>query len=103
MSPYFFVITTPYRKDFITNSDERENEIMNDHFQYLQSLLNMNQLVLAGPTLQEDDPFGVYIFNAENEKTARNLIENDPSVKAGIQDITTFRPMRISLHKCIEE
>jgi uncharacterized protein YciI len=103
MSPHFFVITTPYRRDFITNADEEENKIMNAHFRYLEGLLNKNHLVLAGPTLQEDDPFGIYIFNAEKEQIARNLIENDPSVKAGIQNISIFRPMRISLHKCKEE
>ncbi|MFW9998070.1 MAG: YciI family protein [Candidatus Odinarchaeota archaeon] len=96
---HYFVITAPYRKDFITNPLEEENEIMNDHFQYLKGLLAQGKLFLAGPTLKLDDPFGVYIFETRDEAEARELIENDPSVKAGIQRITEFRPMRISLHR----
>ncbi|MHA1968567.1 MAG: YciI family protein [Candidatus Hodarchaeales archaeon] len=99
MSPHFFAITTPYRKDFIINPIDKENKIMNDHFLYLQGLLEDDKLFLAGPTLQEDDPFGVYIFIAKNEEEGRKILENDPSVKAGIQQITAFRPMRVSLHK----
>lgn len=73
---------------------------MNDHFLYLQGLLRDGKLFLAGPTLREDDPFGVYIFIVENEEEERKLLDDDPSIKAGIQLITTFRPMRISLHSC---
>ena len=99
MSNHFFAITTPYRKDFIINPIEKENKIMSDHFLYLKGLLNQGKLYLAGPTLKEDDPFGVYIFIAENEEEALTFLENDPSVKAGIQHITTLRPIRISLQK----
>ncbi len=99
MSTHFFAITTPYKKDFIINPIKEENRIMSDHFLYLQGLLDQGKLYLAGPTLKEDDPFGVYIFIAGNEEEARELLEDDPSVKAGIQQITTFRPMRISLQK----
>ncbi|MHA2054182.1 MAG: YciI family protein [Candidatus Hodarchaeales archaeon] len=96
---HYFVITTPYRKDFILNPIEKENQIMEEHFFYLKQLLENGQLFLAGPTLKEDDPFGVYIFIADSEEEARELIENDPSVEKKIQTITMFRPMRISLLK----
>ncbi|MHA2297267.1 MAG: YciI family protein [Candidatus Hodarchaeales archaeon] len=99
MKQHFFVITMPYRKDFITNPIEEEQQKMKEHFQYLKDLLNQDKLFLAGPTLTIEDPFGVYIFETRNEEEARELIENDPSVKAGIQKITELRPMRISLHK----
>ncbi len=100
MSPHFFAITHPYRKDFITNPIDSENQIMSNHFEYLQDLMNHGKLYLAGPTLQENDPFGIYILCTETLEEAKKLLENDPSVKAKIQKITTLRPLRVSLHDC---
>ncbi len=94
---YFYVVIKPYRQDFIINPKEEEEQIMSDHFLYLKSLLEQQKLYLAGPTLIPEDPFGLIILEAETEEDARNLLENDPSVKAGIQQIADFRPIRLSL------
>ncbi len=94
---HYYVIIKPYRQDFITNPKENEDKIMEDHFYYLKSLLKQKKLYLAGPTLISEDPFGLIILEAESEEEARELLENDPSVKAGIQEIVDFRPIRLSL------
>lgn len=94
---HFFIIIRPYRKDFITNPKEQEDEVMSDHFHYLKSLLKQKKLFLAGPTLIPEDPFGIIILEAETEEQAKELLENDPSIKAGIQKIVDFRPIRLSL------
>ncbi|MHA2091018.1 MAG: YciI family protein [Candidatus Kariarchaeaceae archaeon] len=96
----FYAIITPSRKDFITNPREEDSKIMSDHFLYLKKLLEDGKLYLAGPTLIEEDPFGLYIFDTETEEEARALLDNDPSVKAGIQIVTDFRPIRLSLTRC---
>lgn len=96
---HFYAIIKPYRQDFITNSKKEDEEIMSEHFFYLKSLLKKKKLFLAGPTLIDKDPFGVIILETESELEARNLLENDPSVKAGIQKIMDFRPIRLSLTK----
>ncbi len=96
---HFFAIIKPYRQDFIVNPKEEEDNIMSDHFLYLQSLLNQGKLFLAGPTLIPEDPFGVIILETNNEKEAKNLLENDPSVKAKIQNVVEFKPIRLSLTK----
>ncbi len=94
---YYYVIIKPTRDDFITNPKKEDNEIMSDHFTYLKKLLADDKLLLAGPTLIETDPFGVIIVKTESEKKARDLVENDPSVKTGIQKIIDFRRFRPSL------
>jgi len=94
---YFFVVIKPYRQDFITNPRKEEDEIMSDHFNYLKSLLKQKKLFLAGPTLVTNDPYGIVIFETESEEEAKKLIKNDPSVKAGIQNVTDLRPIRLSL------
>jgi uncharacterized protein YciI len=96
---HYFAVIKPYRQDFITNPKEEEDKIMSDHFYYLKSLQEQNKLFLAGPTLISEDPFGVIILETETEQEARQLLENDPSVKVGIQNIDDFRPIRLSLTK----
>ena len=97
---HYFAIIRPSRSDFITNPSEDDTKIMRDHFQYLKKLLEDKHLYLAGPTLIETDPFGVLIFETKSEEEARELLINDPSVKAGIQNIEDLRPIRISLSRC---
>lgn len=96
---HFYAVIKPFRQDFITNPDEKEEEIMLDHFHYLKSLLEQKKLFLAGPTLIPEDPFGLIILETETEEEAKILLEKDPSVKAGIQKIADFRPIRLSLTK----
>ncbi len=94
---HYYAIIKPYRQDFITNPNEEEDKIMSDHFSYLKSLLRQKKLVLAGPTLTREDPFGLIILEAETEEAGRLLLEKDPSISAGIQQIVDFRPIRLSL------
>ena len=96
---HFYAIIKPYRQDFIIQPDKEEDKIMVDHFNYLKSLLNQKKLYLAGPTLIPEDPFGLVIFETEDAEEARQLLDNDPSVKVGIQKIVDFRPIRLSLIK----
>ncbi|MFX1436429.1 MAG: YciI family protein [Promethearchaeota archaeon] len=94
---HYYAIIKPYRQDFITNPNESENKIMEEHFYYLKSLLEQKKLFLAGPTLIPEDPFGLIILEAATEEEAKNLLENDPSIKAEIQKVVDFRPIRLSL------
>ena len=91
------MIIKPTRADFITTPREEDNQIMSAHFTYLKKLLEDDKLLLAGPTLIETDPFGLIIVKTGSEQEARDLVENDPSVKSGIQYIIDFRPFRPSL------
>ena len=96
---HFFSIIKPYRQDFLIHPKEEDGKIMAQHFAYLQTLLATGKLFLAGPTLIEKDPFGVLIFETNSISEAKELLENDPSIKAGIQLIHDLRPMRVSLYK----
>jgi len=96
-SNYYYAIIKPYRQDFLTNPKENENKTMEDHFFYLKSLLDQKKLYLAGPTLITEDPFGLIILEAKTMEEAKELLENDPSIKSGIQQIADLRPIRLSL------
>ena len=99
---HFYVVIKPFRQDFLINPDEKEEKIMSDHFLYLKSLLEQKKLFLAGPTLIPEDPFGLIILETETEEEAKTLLNKDPSVKAGIQKIADFRPIRLSLTQKLE-
>jgi len=96
---HFYAVIKPYRKDFIINPKEEEDRLMEDHFQYLKLLLKQKKLFLAGPTLIPEDPFGIVIFETETAEEAMQLLENDPSIKAGLQKIVDFKPIRLSITK----
>ena len=96
---HFLGVIKPTREDFMTHTTEEDNKIMGEHFQYLKSLLEKGKLVLAGPVLNEKKPMGLLILECENVDEARDLMEKDPSVKAGIQKIKMLEPFKMSLYK----
>ena len=100
---YFYGIIRPTRKDFITNPHEGDEAIMSEHFLYLKNLLESKKLVLAGPTLITEDPFGVLIFETDTIEEARTLLEQDPSIRQKIQQIADLRPIRLSLFRDISQ
>jgi len=67
------------------NWTEADEKIMGEHFEYLKKLLAAGELVLAGPSLNEDKPFGLVILKCSSLEKAKEIMVNDPSVKSGVQ------------------
>lgn len=74
--------------------DDDENLIIAEHFEYLKQLLKDNNLVLAGPTL--NNKFGIAVFEADSPEHAENIMLNDPAVKKKVFSGEVF-PFRVSL------
>jgi uncharacterized protein len=91
----FLVIKKP-RENFIETMTEEEGEIMSAHFLYLKQKLLEGKLILAGPVTTGD--FGVSIIETESEEEARDIMNNDPAVLAGIMKPALY-PYRVSLLK----
>ncbi len=74
-----------------------EEEIVTQHFAYLQELAQKGIVLLAGRT-QTADPktFGIVILNAGSEQEARQRMENDPSVKRGVMRAELY-PFRVAV------
>jgi len=92
----FVYLIRPYREGFIENMTAEEERIMDEHFEYLKSLFNENKVTLAGPCL--DGAFGIIILEVDSEERAKQIMRNDPSVKAGIMK-AELHPFKISLQK----
>lgn len=74
-----------------------EEDVVDRHFARLQTLLADGRLILAGRT-QNMDPTGcgIVILEVDSEEEARELMENDPTVKEGIMTAQLF-PYKVAL------
>lgn len=80
-----------------SNWTERENQIVQRHFKYLQQLCKDGKVILAGRTLtMDDDAFGIVILEVDSEEEAREIMENDAAVKEQIMTAQLF-PYRVAL------
>ena len=96
MGQYLYKIQ-PTRAGFLIESTPEENRIVSEHFDYLKNLSNRGVVLLAGRTLNTDrSSFGIVVFVAENDTEARNILENDPAVRAGVFRAKLF-PYRVAL------
>lgn len=79
------------------NWTEKENGIVQHHFEVLQNLQKDGKLILAGRTLNMDpNGFGIVILEVSSEEEAREIMESDPAVKEGIMTAALF-PYRVAL------
>ena len=89
----------PTRLEMLIESTPEEDEIIDQHFAYLQDLTKKGVVILVGRTLNTDaTSFGLTIFEAEDETAAREIMENDPAVKSGIMAATLY-PYRVALSR----
>lgn len=97
MNQYIYVLKLISRLTNELNWTKEDNKMVEDHLAYLKMLLNEGVIILAGRTLNEDDQmFGIVIFEAETQADAQAIMVNDPAVKSGIM-IAELHPYRVAL------
>ena len=99
-----FAYTLKLRPDLLDeqNWTQQDETIVNDHFLRLQQDTVVKKVILAGRTLTSTpEGFGIVIFEADSEQTAREYMELDPAVKAGIMNAVLF-PFRVALKRIDE-
>jgi uncharacterized protein YciI len=94
---HFIGMIKPLRDDFMINYTDEDERIMSEHFTYLKELIADKKLVLAGPILNEKKPRGIFIFECKTIEEAREMLKEDPSIKAGIQEVIMLEPFKLSL------
>jgi len=95
--PQFIYVLKPARLGMLTEATPEEIETVSRHFAYFQDLTAKGTMILMGRTQNNDEStFGIAVFEADDEATARNLMENDPAVKGGVMTATLY-PYRIAL------
>lgn len=98
MSAEFLYRIQPTRPAMLTSGPTvAEAEATQAHFAYLQAARDAGVVLGAGRTLTTDEStFGIVIFRAPDEAAARELMENDPAVAAGVMRAELF-PFRVAL------
>jgi uncharacterized protein YciI len=91
--PEYLYLIHPFRDGFFEQPTSEENTVMEAHFQYLEQATEAGIVLLAGPCL--DDTFGLIVFRAGNDESARAFMFDDPSVKKNVM-MAELHPMRVS-------
>jgi len=91
---YYFVQLLGTREGWPDDMTPDEEKIMSEHFDYLKKLTAKKKVYMAGPVF--DAKFGLIVLAVESEAEARAIMENEPSVKAGVHTFE-LSSMRVSL------
>lgn len=97
MTEYLYKIQ-PTRLSMLTEGPtSQEAEIISNHFDYLKALVDQGVGIFVGRTLTTDErTFGLTVFEADSEEAAREIMNNDPAVMAGVMRAELY-PFRIVL------
>lgn len=90
----FIYVLNLARRETLERMSPEEEAIIDEHFEYLMRGLTADKLILAGRCL--DGEFGIVVFCADDEKHAKEFMENDPAVKSRIMT-AELHPFRIAL------
>ena len=74
-----------------------ENQVISEHFLYLQRLASAGRLFIAGRTLLTDErTFGIAVFAAASEEEARTVLGEDPAILRGVMRGEVY-PFRVAI------
>ena len=95
---YLYRIQPTRHEMLVEGKTPEEEEIIGEHFTYLERLTGEGVVMLAGRTLTTDkDGMGIVIFKARSDEEALALMKSDPAVSKGVMSAKLF-PFRIALH-----
>jgi uncharacterized protein YciI len=94
----FFVRIHPARANFLSSIGESERDVMGQHAEYWRGELAKHRLIIAGPVPIEPGTFGVLILRAAGEKEAERMVQQDPSVAAGVTNYEIY-PLKVAFYE----
>jgi uncharacterized protein len=75
----------------------QDKDALHRHFVRFQDAIKSGQLILAGRTSEPGEKtFGIAIFQAKDEATARKFMEEDPAVAGGLMT-AELHPFSVAL------
>ena len=78
---------------------KEDNMAVSRHFARFQHAIETGELILAGRTREPGDKtFGIAIFEAKDEAAARQFMDSDPAVTAGIMT-AELHPFAVALER----
>ena len=80
----FLYKLTPPRKTFPQDMTPSEAKLMQEHAAYWRGLLSQQRIIVFGPVADPAGTYGIAVIPASSEAQARDLVMNDPIIKANI-------------------
>lgn len=99
---YLGVLTLADKYKDEKNWTDKDQAVVNDHFQRLVKMKNDGIVVLAGRTeldLNNPEMMGLVVFYAKDDKEALQIMMDDPAVKNKIM-LAKVHPYGIAVLKC---
>jgi uncharacterized protein YciI len=92
--PHFFLKLIAPRQSFAMDMNEDEKKLMQQHALYWKSRQDKGEVVVFGPVLDANQPYGMGIVTAADNAGARAFADADPVIKAGLGFRCEISPMR---------
>jgi len=94
---YIYVLRPAQRLHDSKAWTKQDNDAVAKHFARLQEATKQGKVILAGRTDEPlDKTFGLVLFEAENDEAARQFMETDPTIIAGVMS-ATLHPYSVAL------
>lgn len=91
--PHFFCKLIAPRPTFAMDMNDREKALMDQHAAYWMGMLNEGVVLLFGPVMDPNGPFGMGIIEGDDEAEVRRRTDADPAIKADIGFNVEITPM----------
>lgn len=98
---HFYFKLIPPRPTFPQDITPEERALMAEHAVYFQRQFNAGKVLLYGPVSAPQGAFGMGILEVAHEGEARQVGENDPSVRGGLNRFE-FYPMMVAASRAKE-
>ena len=96
MKQYMYTVQVT-RLGMLHNPTDEEKQITQEHIAYMRRLTDEGIGIFGGAlNVRDSRHMGLFIFQAEDDTAARNIIDNDPAVKNRIMRGCLF-PYRVAL------
>ncbi|HET9714607.1 MAG TPA: YciI family protein [Pseudolabrys sp.] len=92
--PHFFVKLIAPRPTFANDMNDQEKAIMQEHFLYWKARQDKGEVLVFGPVLDPNGPYGMGVINVTDDIAARAFSADDPTIKANIGFTCEIYPMR---------
>jgi uncharacterized protein YciI len=91
---HYFVKLIPPRPTFPFDMTSEERTLMMEHVKYTQEKFAAGKALIFGPVMASEGAFGMAVFEVADEAELRAIVENDPTVRAGLNKFE-LHPMKL--------
>jgi uncharacterized protein len=91
---FAYLVRPAFDQTFLAGATPDQREVVDRHGAYLERLHAEGRVVFAGSCF--DGPFGIVVLEVGDEDEARAIIDDDPSVRLGLQSAELY-PFRVAL------